>query len=99
MSTLGLKKSTQTKSSDTRAFESQLWEACEAQRGSVNASRYKHPVLGLVFLKYVNDNFEHYRTELAARLADPSDHFYLEDESDRLDVLEAVMLARATLVI
>jgi type I restriction enzyme M protein len=86
--TLGSKKSTQTKSSDTRAFESQLWEACEAQRGSVNASRYKHPVLGLVFLKYVNDNFEHYRTELAAKLEDPADDYYLEDESGRLDVLE-----------
>lgn len=86
--TLGSKKSTQTKSSDTRAFESQLWEACEAQRGSVNASRYKHPVLGLVFLKYVNDNFEHYRTDLAAKLADPADDYYLEDESGRLNVLE-----------
>ena len=86
--TLGSKKSTQTKSSDTRAFESQLWEACEAQRGSVNASRYKHPVLGLVFLKYVNDNFEHYRTDLATKLADPADDYYLEDESGRLTVLE-----------
>jgi type I restriction enzyme M protein len=81
-------KKTGTKASDTRSFEAQLWEACEAQRGSVNASRYKHPVLGLVFLKYVNDNFEHYRTELAAKLADPTDEYFLEDESDRLDVLE-----------
>jgi type I restriction enzyme M protein len=81
-------KAAKTKASDTRSFETQLWEACEAQRGSVNASRYKHPVLGLVFLKYVNDNFEHYRTELATKLADPGDDFYLEDESDRLDVLE-----------
>lgn len=78
----------QTKASDTRSFEAQLWEACEAQRGSMNASRYKYPVLGLVFLKYVNDNFEHYRTDLAARLADPADDYYLEDESDRFDVLE-----------
>ena len=85
---MGSKKSTQTKSSDTRAFESQLWEACEAQRGSVNASRYKHPVLGLVFLKYVNDNFEHYRADLTAKLEDPADDYYLEDESGRLDVLE-----------
>ena len=82
------KKAAKTKAADTRSFEAQLWEACEAQRGSVNASRYKHPVLGLVFLKYVNDNFEHYRNELAAKLADPSDDFYLEDESDRIDVLE-----------
>lgn len=82
------KKASKTKASDSRSFEAQLWEACEAQRGSVNASRYKHPVLGLVFLKYVNDNFEHYRTELAAKLADPGDDYYLEDESDRLDMLE-----------
>ena len=82
------KKSKAAKSSDARSFEAELWEACEAQRGSVNASRYKHPVLGLVFLKYVNDNFEHYRTQLATRLADPADDYYLEDESDRLGVLE-----------
>jgi type I restriction enzyme M protein len=81
-------KAAKTKASDTRSFEAQLWDACEAQRGSVNASRYKHPVLGLVFLKYVNDNFEHYRTELAAKLADPSDEYYLKDESDRLKTLE-----------
>lgn len=81
-------KAAKTKASDTRSFEAQLWEACEAQRGSVNASRYKHPVLGLVFLKYVNDNFEHYRTDLADKLADPANDYFLEDESDRLDVLE-----------
>lgn len=81
-------KAAKTKASDTRSFEAQLWEACEAQRGSVNASRYKHPVLGLVFLKYVNDNFEHYRTDLADKLANPANDYFLEDESDRLDVLE-----------
>jgi len=85
---MAARKATKTKASDTRAFEAQLWEACEAHRGSVNASRYKHPVLGLVFLKYVSDNFEHRRAELAAALADPADEYYLEDESDRLDVLE-----------
>jgi type I restriction enzyme M protein len=77
-----------TKASDTRSFEAQLWEACEAQRGSVNGSRYKHPVLGLVFLKYVNDNFDTYRAELEAKLADPADEYYLEDEADRHSVLE-----------
>ena len=77
-----------TKASDTRSFEAQLWEACEAQRGSVNASRYKYPVLGLVFLKYVNDNFDTYRAELARKLADPTDEYYLQDEADRESVLE-----------
>ena len=55
---------------------------------SWTASRYKHPVLGLVFLKYVSDNFEAHHTMLAKRLADPDDEYYLEGETDRLDVLE-----------
>ena len=82
------KKTKSARASDTRSFEAELWEACEAQRGSVNASRYKHPVLGLVFLKYVNDNFDSHRARLAARLADPGDDYFLEDESGRLGVLE-----------
>jgi type I restriction enzyme M protein len=85
---MATKKAVKTKSSDTKAFEAQLWEACEAQRGSVNASRYKHPVLGLVFLKYVNDNFDHHRDNLAERLANPQDEYYLEDEDQRAEVLE-----------
>jgi type I restriction enzyme M protein len=82
------KKAAKTKASDARAFEAQLWEACEAQRGSVNASRYKHPVLGLVFLKYVNDNFDHHRQDLAVKLADIDSEYYLDREQDRADVLE-----------
>ena len=85
---MATKKPAKTKASDTHAFEAQLWEACEAQRGSVNASRYKHPVLGLVFLKYVNDNFDHHRQDLAAKLADVGSEYYLEQEEDRADVLE-----------
>lgn len=78
-----------TAASDTRSFEARLWDAAEAQRGSVNASRYKHPVLGLVFLKYVNDSFQTRYQELAKRVADPSDtEYYLEDETDRARVLE-----------
>lgn len=85
---MATKKTSKTKASDTRAFEAQLWEACEAQRGSVNASRYKHPVLGLVFLKYVNDNFDHHREDLAVKLADNDSEYYLDREEDRADVLE-----------
>jgi type I restriction enzyme M protein len=78
-----------TSASDTQSFEAKLWGACEAQRGSVNASRYKHPVLGLVFLKYVNDSFDLYRQELERRLSDPSDaEYFIEFEEDRLKVLE-----------
>ncbi|HEX8005412.1 MAG TPA: type I restriction-modification system subunit M N-terminal domain-containing protein, partial [Trebonia sp.] len=39
-------------------FEDVLWKAADKLRGSMDASEYKHVVLGLVFLKYVDDAFE-----------------------------------------
>jgi type I restriction enzyme M protein len=41
-----------------------------------------------VFLKYVNDNFDHHRQDLAAKLADVGNEYYLEREEDRAEVLE-----------
>jgi len=38
-------------------FEKQLWAAADKLRGSLDASEYKHVVLGLVFLKYISDKF------------------------------------------
>jgi type I restriction enzyme M protein len=82
-------KSKATAASDTKSFEAKLWEACEAQRGSINASRYKDPVLGLVFLKYVNDSFTSYYRELQGRVTDPEDsEYYLETAPDQKGVLE-----------
>jgi type I restriction enzyme M protein len=82
------KPSKKTTASDTRSLEAKLWDACNGQRGSVNASRYKHPVLGLVFLKYVSDNFDFHRKNLASRLSDPADEYFLPEEESRLGVLE-----------
>ena len=82
------KPSKKTSASDTRSFEAKLWDACNGQRGSVNASRYKHPVLGLVFLKYVSDNFDFHRTQLSKRLSNPKDDYFLADEQSRNSVLE-----------
>ncbi|MEP7136694.1 MAG: type I restriction-modification system subunit M N-terminal domain-containing protein, partial [Chloroflexota bacterium] len=36
----------------TLDFESQLWAAADKLRGHMDASEYKHVVLGLIFLKY-----------------------------------------------
>lgn len=36
-------------------FEDVLWRAADKLRGSMDASEYKHVVLGLIFLKYVAD--------------------------------------------
>lgn len=39
-------------------FESQLWAAADKLRGHMDASEYKHVVLGLIFLKYISDTFQ-----------------------------------------
>jgi len=38
-------------------FEDKLWSAADKLRGSMDASEYKHVVLGLIFLKFVSDSF------------------------------------------
>ena len=65
-----------TKSNDngaTTGYESQLWQMADALRGSMDASDYKHVVLGLLFLKYVSDAFEEVRAELEAEVEEGAD--------------------------
>ena len=50
-------------------FEDVLWKAADKLRGSMDASEYKHVVLGLLFLKYVEDAFEERRSQLGEELA------------------------------
>jgi type I restriction enzyme M protein len=50
-------------------FEDVLWKAADKLRGSMDASEYKHVVLGLIFLKYVEDAFEERRSALRDELA------------------------------
>ena len=50
-------------------FEDVLWKAADKLRGSMDASEYKHVVLGLIFLKYVEDAFEERRGVLREELA------------------------------
>lgn len=47
-------------------FEKQIWNAADVLRGSMDASEYKHVVLGLIFLKYISDRFEQKYNELVA---------------------------------
>lgn len=46
------------------SFEQRLWNAADTLRGSMDASEYKHVVLGLIFLKYISDSFEDRYNEL-----------------------------------
>ena len=54
-------------------YESELWAMADALRGSMEASEYKHVVLGLIFLKYISDAFEERHAQLAAEEAEGAD--------------------------
>jgi len=50
----------------TVGFENKLWLAADKLRGSMDASEYKHVVLGLIFLKYVSDSFSEKYVQLGS---------------------------------
>lgn len=50
-------------------FEATLWKAADKLRGSMDSSEYKHVVLGLIFLKYIDDALAERRERIAADLA------------------------------
>jgi type I restriction enzyme M protein len=57
---MGKQRTSSSKSSNgaNLGFEQKLWQAADKLRGHMDASEYKHVVLGLVFLKYISDAFE-----------------------------------------
>lgn len=48
----------------TIGFEDQLWASADKLRNNMDASEYKHVILGLIFLKYVSDTFMEKHEEL-----------------------------------
>lgn len=70
-------------------FEKELWSAADRLRGNIDASEYKHIVLGLLFLKYVSDAFYKRRGELEKRMLDPNDtEYYIADPKGHGAILE-----------
>lgn len=59
-------------------LEKKLWTSANKLLPSLDASQYKHVVLGLVFLKYVSDSFEIRREELVAQFKNPVDDYFLD---------------------
>ena len=70
-------------------FKKTLWDTANKLRGSVSASEYKHPVLGLVFLKYVSDMFDAQAKVIRHRIADPACEYYIDDAAIREESAEA----------
>ncbi|MEO4046223.1 class I SAM-dependent DNA methyltransferase [Pseudomonas sp. CAU 1711] len=61
-------------------LEKKLWTAADKLRSALDASVYKHVVLGLIFLKYVSDAFEERQRELRAQLTNPADDYFMDPE-------------------
>lgn len=63
----------------TIGFEEQLWASADKLRNNMDASEYKHVVLGLIFLKYVSDTFMEKWEEL-----NEDDPDFVEDRDEYL---------------
>ena len=56
-----------------------LWATADKLRSNMDAAEYKHTVLGLIFLKYIEDSFEEFRSTLKEQIKDPESELYWED--------------------
>ena len=45
-------------------IEASLFKTADKLRGNMEPSDYKHVALGLIFLKYISEAFEHHRAKL-----------------------------------
>jgi type I restriction enzyme M protein len=59
-------------------LEKKLWNAADKLRATLDASQYKHAVLGLIFVKYVSDAFSMRQEEIKADLTNPAHEYYLD---------------------
>lgn len=69
-------------------FEEKLWLGADKLRGSMDASEYKHIILGLIFLKYISDKFSERRDWLVQETTDPESEYHTKNDKDRMVVLE-----------
>ena len=59
-------------------LEKKLWTSANKLLPSLDASQYKHVMLGLVFLKYVSDSFEIRAKELTEQFKSTEHEYYLD---------------------
>ncbi|MBS9825726.1 class I SAM-dependent DNA methyltransferase [Vibrio alginolyticus] len=71
-----------------KELESKLWTAADKLRASLDASQYKHAVLGLIFVKYVSDAFTLRQEELKQDFATPDHEYFLDPEGYSAEELE-----------
>ncbi len=71
-----------------KELENKLWTAADKLRASLDASQYKHAVLGLIFVKYVSDAFTLRQEELKQDFATPDHEYFLDPEGYTAEELE-----------
>jgi len=59
-------------------LEKKLWTSANKLLPSLDASQYKHVMLGLIFLKYVSDSFGIRRDELTEQFKNPEQEYFLD---------------------
>ncbi len=69
-------------------IEDTLWKAADQLRGNMDASEYKHVVLGLIFLKYISDAFEERRVTIYDGTSNPKSDYFIAEEAERYDARE-----------
>lgn len=79
-----------------KELEKKLWTSANKLLPSLDASQYKHVMLGLVFLKYVSDAFDIRRAELIAQFNNPEHDYFLDpadfDGADSAEYLAEIEL-------
>ncbi|MDH5425808.1 MAG: type I restriction-modification system subunit M N-terminal domain-containing protein, partial [Gammaproteobacteria bacterium] len=59
-------------------LEKKLWTSANKLLPSLDASQYKHVMLGLIFVKYVSDSFGIRRVELTEQFKTPEHEYFLD---------------------
>jgi len=80
--------SNKNNSSAKIGFEEKLWLAADKPRGTMDASEYKHVVLGLIFLKYISDTFEEFRNFLKTEAENQKSDRFIANTTQREEALE-----------
>lgn len=77
------------------SIKQKLWKTADQLRSNIDASQYKHVVLGLIFLKYISDSFDAQQENLEFRFSDKQDEYYLSDKSLIKEELEDKLYYKA----
>jgi type I restriction enzyme M protein len=72
-------------------FEEKLWQAADLLRNNMDPAEYKHVVLGLLFLKYIEDAFEERRQSLAGGVEEPASPYFVADPTNRVAELAELL--------